>query len=361
MFLTKQQILEHKFGMPGESMHEQLEDLFRPGTNLIRFSYEGCAQSPVLAASRMLTGETLSEDVVGHVAHKDAQAWVKVGSRKDNLNILMTHSMHTREEDGSYGTRSYTVASPLKGIKIPQIEFCHHFSKKWSTIDLSVFPVWPLLTEVSDLEVLSEGLTLRAKLIHEKNVIDKEKKRLQDMFTRQRKAGKIDTCIGPDGIVSYIPPQGTTKALVDEQGERVSTIPVEPSQGIELIPISKEFEFSLEKLPLEKLPWLYRESARLRQEIEGLNQVIRPFELGIIEANLHHDEIWGIVCDKEVMVGHELFEVNRYSIAEYDLPPQTKDKLESGEWKYIDVPKSRGENVLKDRADESSASEKDNS
>lgn len=343
MFLTQEQILKHQFDWePGDSVFGVIDWLFNEGVNLIKFDYRGKAQSPMLAAKRVLTGETLCAETVGHVQHKDAIACLAVGSRKDNLNIIMTRSMHTRKTDGSYDIRCYTIASPLDGIRVPSIEVCFPF-KTWETIDISTMIVWPQLESNTDLEVLGDALILRAKLAFEKDVIDKEKSRLTDMYGRHRKAGKLERVIGTHGVMEYIPPSGTTMCVVDENGERVKMVPVISRNGVRLV-TDKTFSSPIDgKLPMEKLPWLCKESSRLTKEIKKLNDHIRPFELGIIEVNM---------AETDVFVGLEMFKLERFDIEDYDYPPETKDNLESGKWKWAEFPKSRGENKLRELTEE---------
>lgn len=327
------------------------------GINLIRFDYKGKAIAPMSAAGRIASGETKSPDALGHVRHgKEQLAYLYVGSHKDNLNVLLCRDMSSRKIklDNSYDYRAYIMASPMLGVKIKDIEVQHNF-KSWESISLDNMNIFPVLTEVNDLEMLSMGLILRAQIKHNKALIDAEKKRLVGQFKTLVKKGET-SIVGEDGIVYYYQPTGSTLALVDENGERVGGVANFATNGVTLVPkiiltndpiaeSGKELETQTRGKNAGKkiiknisdLPWLFAESKRLAMELKVVNSVLRPFELAVIESNLDDDY---------AAIAGQLFTISKYPVKSYDYPEETADRLNSGEWKMVEVPKTSGRNLF---------------
>jgi len=335
-----------------------LYDLFNCAkSNMLRFNYKGCALAPMSAAGRIASGETVSSDAMGHVQHgKEPLSFLHVGSQKDNLNVLLCRDMTSRKIklDNSYDYRSYIMASPINGINVKEIEIQKNF-EGWKTYSLDNMPIFPQLHSVDDIEMLLVGLILRAQIEHDKAIIDNEKKRLMTQFKKLVKEGKT-SLIGDDGIVYYVPASGTTMALVDSEGNRISGVPSESNNGVKLIPqvtftndpikeSGKETIVqtrgknagSLVFANLNDLPWLFSESKRLSDELKKITANIRPFELGVAEMNIN---------DQYAALAGHLLNVVRFSVKSYDLPPETSDKLDAGEWKMAEVPKSKGRNMF---------------
>ena len=334
-----------------------LSDLFNCAkSNMIRFNYKGCALAPMDAAGRIASGETVSPNALGHVSHgKNQMAFLNVGTKKDNLNVLLCRAMSSRKIklDNSYDYRSYVMASPIMGVNVPEIEVQKNF-EGWKTYSLDNMPIFPQLHDVNDIEMLLFGLILRAQIEHDKAIIDNEKKRLMTQFKKMVSAGE-NKLIGDDGIVYYVPASGTTMSLVDSEGNHVGGVPSEATNGVKLVPQVAFTNNPLQEsgketiiqtkgknagspifAKLNDLPWLFAESKRLGEELKSITANIRPFELGVAETNIN---------DQYAALAGHLINVERFSIKSYDLPPETADKLDSGEWKMAEVPKTQGRNI----------------
>lgn len=356
--LSLAEILEHKFTYdPAKSVFSIIHDLFDGKGNLVKFDYEGKALAPMGAAGRLKTGETLDPEAIGHIEHgDDPMAFIQIGSRKDNLNILLLRSMRTKKEDGSYDTRAYIVGSPINGLNIPEVQVNYPFKKGYENKNLRGLHIYPLVISDLDRAMLAEGLKFRRYLQIQKNACDEIRKALMAKFSRERKKNSDLKVIGPDGIIYYKPPCGETLALVDENNERVSKVPFSVCNGLGLeaqveFEIEKMFE-KPEKLELEKLPFFSRESKRFAKELKELNDHIRPVELGFAEISLNQ-------IGKTITVFDTPLLVNQFDVKEYDYPNEMTQMIADGKWKFLSVPKSKGRTIFVEDGESEEKAEKE--
>ena len=336
-------------------VYQVISDLFTGSAQLVRFEYEGNALQPMKAAMRVNAGQTVDSMAKGFInlTKDEPIAFLQVGRKKDNLNVLMKHAMGSRKDDGSYDWRAYTIASPLNGRKVESIEVCFP-GRSWETIDLDQPRIFPLIPE-SDTEMrelLAQALLYRARLEAEEAILDKEKKRLQSQFSKWRKTNPNGYISNVDGIVRYFPPSGTTTRVVNENGNSIKTEAQGTSDNlVKLIPFDyvpdedEDFINPLEGLEVEtegrskgrvlmaELPSIYRRMAIVGDEIRKINNMVRPYELGLIEAER----------DSPVFLNLNEFKIVRDSETKYDLPKITSKMLEQGKWKSENVPVSKGQ------------------
>lgn len=324
------------------------------GYNMIRLPQGYKAEDASGAAARMILAES-GQGSGKHQGHGrfapekcTATSYHKKGSKGTVLLTFLDKS--ARKDDGSFDYRSFTIADLLDPDRnLPYLEVCKNFSN-WEKINLKGLPIFPAVEGGAAEAELADGILELRRLGNLIEIFDARVNALKDKV-RKSGGGKVTA---PDGSsIEYFAPTGTTERIVtaatgespESQKREVWRVQL---NAIVTSNLEKEYsEWATvfrKKLTLrnevELLPLYMAELESLRERYVSLSQIIRPFELGIIER------AEGGTLPENVTIDGEVFEIEALSVDEYDLPADVAERLASGELVKKEVPKVKGKWVL---------------
>lgn len=251
-----------------------------------------------------------------------------VSAHKDSVIVTLLNDSASRE-NGKYGVRSRTIASIKEGQNIPFVSVVRkRGGNGWEEISLEKDFIFPELNPLDEQEFY-ELLIHRALLENRREFIKKDRDNLK------KKLVKGEICQSGRLAVWWEEPHGTDlypSQLVDGEWVKVSQESYVTTNNVRLsVPTS--FPVPFRHKDLSDLPYLFHMFEVLGYQIERLNRIIRPFELGIIERNK---------TQFYIDLHGERVKLDWYQVSGSDYPSETKEKLESGEWKLVEFQKKNG-------------------
>lgn len=304
------------------SMHEVVHEILTdPKVNMVRFS-KGKSEASVEAAIRVMAGETLRDESMGHTRLFSPKI---VGLTRDNLFITVCRDKSTRLPDGSFAYRTIPIASPVMGQRVHSLEILYNFESDWKTIDLtgrSVFPNLPASKGKWFAEMMEEVHLLRHRKSFLTNALTSLKKKL----------GKDKEVTALGHRFHWVNPEGMKEVVVDQDGVQVKAVSKAYDNGAILLPQLPKPTFK-KIVDTSEIVRVYLERSEISNKLYAISELVRPFELGLIERS-------GAMT--MFSVGGINFEIKRHKVKSYDLPSDTMEKIENGEWDYKEMPKDRG-------------------
>ena len=270
-------------------------------------------------------------------------SWNPKGHKPTGLLRYEDMTSKNKDETG-YGYRTFTIfdtLDPLRNLKTISVR---DYFGKWIEVPLSHMPDWPELSSSSISEFTKTFIECRTmgEII---TIFDKK------ITYIKKKTDKVSGAIAPDGSsVRFIEPNEMVTKIVTKDGE---SIPSEKRTVklmrleciIPSVNIADHYPQWTDNKGLfnttEYLPLYMAEIAKLKAEYVKKYSEIRPYEMGIIErAKL------GETFPETVTVGGTVFEICIEDDTEYDMPKDTVEKLESGEYIQTQVLSTRGRWIL---------------
>ncbi len=308
-----------------KSQYEIIQEILgNPKNNYVKIDYMNRAKFDMAAWVRTQLGETV--DCIKKSAILSDRT---TSSKSTSLLFSMARDTGSRKEDGSWDFRSMIIASldpdTLKPVQnVPEIMVAENFGT-YKAVSLNGLPVFPnpifLALFETDLLELRRLETLKAAMTKK---FDSLKDKLDKNNPLEQFGYKI----------YFQPPSGKSTTMVDLHGIKIKQTPT-VSYGFQLHPVEPiKVEFDANKYEVKNIIELYLEREKISKKIEEKQKVIRPYELGIMERLT--DTVSPFPIDKTQ------FKVVKIKDTSYDWTEADKAKVKNGEYKFAEIPSSRG-------------------
>lgn len=310
-----------------------------PKTNIINVDYTNRALDGLSAWVRQETGKT-----VDSVKRSMFMADRFTSSRSPSLLLTMARDMGSRNSDDEFDFRSLCIArlhpETLKPIQnVGQFLHCRNFEKGWVATKLTGMPIFPgLETSEEEANFVTLFFGLR-RLEAQKELLSKTMKKLKDRL-KKNKPGPGNPIVQMGHEFFYQPPTGTSQRIVDSNGTPIKQSPGNASLCLRLelanppAPVIEDFDN-------DDIVKLHLTIEEVSDKIKKLQTDLRPFELGFIER------FDGDVSKPLKIQGIDFTINNKPGKPSYSYTDEDRQKVESGEYKFADVPVSKGKWVCK--------------
>jgi len=269
--------------------------------------------------------------------------WKPKGHKPTGLLQYLDMTSRNKNKTG-YGYRTFTIFDTLNPERNLKTISIRDYFGKWIEVPLSHMPDWPELSSESRIEFVNKFVECRVigEII---TIFDKK------ITYIKKKTDKVSGAIAPDGSsVRFIRSNKMVTKIVTKDGESV------PSEKrtvklmrleciIPSVNIADHYPQWSDSKGLfntpEYLPLYMAEIQKLKAEYVKRYSEIRPYEMGIIERS----KLDG-TFPETVTVGETVFEICIENDTEYDMPKDTVEKLESGEYIQTQVLSTQGRWIL---------------
>lgn len=297
--------------------------------NFVRVAYGGKAAQPILGWFRSQTGETQGEEGISHMVLDRF-----VSGSRGNLNLTLAFDRSAREIDASdpenwlrYGVRSRTIGNVRGELNVETISVNFRGQTGWVEIDLRGRNIFPAPSNADEFVALQREM---AQLTRDLEIVSNDIKSIKGKAKR-RDMNRIES----GGFVAECSvPEGKTFAIVDQEGNRVPANHITEGECVG-ISICEDIAPTVETdREINSLPERMNKANEIRTRISEIVKIVRPIELGLIErhADLESFKLRGVK-----------FAINRWTSKDYGHSPETRDRIEAGDYQIAEVDKTRSQ------------------
>jgi hypothetical protein len=300
-----------------------------PTVNWLKVDYFKRAKFDMAAWFRLQTGETVE---TGGIKKSHFMSGRMSGSSSPSLLLTMSRETGSRNDDDAYDFRSMILAALCVGGGIEQnvseLQVNRNFTKGFEAVSLDGLPVFP---QFADDAAEKEWAVLFSELCRHRATKELLDKQMNAIKKKLDKKGLIEQ---EGHHFSFEEPKGTSDAIVDKDNNRIPTVASNvPYLSLEIEPAP---EVTVDKYSANEIVKLYLKIKELAGKITSMTAELRPYELGILER-FEGDRkgtfsVGGITV--KVSEGH--------AKGGYQHSEDTANKVKSGEYKIVQVPKDRG-------------------